>query len=80
MTERYYEKCHDCGCEITKETRNNPKNTRHDICDGCWDNRGWLLTHREQIGLPKFQEIQRAMVNSRGTAKRKIEALKKVIV
>ena len=73
-------KCHDCGglFELPKFPQ-KPKSLRPDICDWCWDNRMWLVGGK---GLPtgvtiaEFQAIQRAMANRRGTAKRKIEALK----
>ncbi len=72
---RYYERCGDCGGNI--EERKVSK--RQSICDGCWDNRGWLLENRVMIGKAEFQKIQRSMASHRGTAKKRIEKLKALV-
>lgn len=69
---RYSRKCGDCGDEVGEINHAG----RGDICDGCYENRGWLLTNRVSIGMAEFQEIQRSMAAHRGTAKRRIEKLK----
>ncbi len=69
------QRCGDCGQEIKERKVSG----RRDICDGCWDNRGWLLENRVMIGMAEFQKIQRSMSAQRGTAKRRIEKLKKEI-
>lgn len=70
---KYYERCNDCGGDITEPTVSH----RRDICDTCWDNRGWLLKNREMVGMVEFQKVQRNMASHKGTAKRRIEKLKK---
>ena len=70
--EPYWGKCGDCGGEIGERT----KSKRRDICDACWENRGWLIENRELIGIAEIQKIQKSMGNHRGTAKRRIEQLK----
>ncbi len=72
--EPYWGKCGDCGGEVGERKHQG----RRDICDGCWENRQWLLGNRELIGIAEFQKIQRAMGYHRGTAKRRIEKLKEV--
>jgi len=67
---KYYERCGDCGGDVKEPSH------RGDICDGCWDNRGWLLENRVMIGMAEFQKIQRAMASKKGTAKSQIEKLK----
>ena len=69
---RYYERCGDCGEAIGE----HKISTRADVCDVCWDNRGWLLANRVMIGTDEFQKVQRSMASHRGTAKRRIEKLK----
>ena len=72
MGEPYWGKCGDCGGEVGERK----VSSRRDVCDTCWENRGWLLKNRELIGMAEFQKIQRSMANHRGTAKRRIEKLK----
>lgn len=50
MGEPYWGKCGDCGGEIGEASISH----RRDICEGCWDNRGWLLKNREMIGMVEF--------------------------
>ena len=69
---KYQERCGDCGGDIKEPSISH----RGDICDPCWENRGWLLKNREMIGMKAFAEVQRAMAGHRGTAKRRIEKLK----
>ncbi len=69
---KYFRRCGDCGEDIVEQKRSS----RQDICDTCWDNRGWLLENRKMIGMTEFQKVQRAMASHRGTAKRRIEKLK----
>lgn len=69
---KYYERCGDCGQDIKEPSLSH----RRDICDACWDNRGWLLENRVMIGMKAFTEVQRAMAGHRGTAKRRIDKLK----
>ena len=64
----YFDRCGDCGCDI-KERRISK---RHNVCDGCWENRGWLVEHMKSLPLDKFQHIQRSMAYHTGTAKRQI--------
>ena len=70
----YYPRCGDCGSAIKEST----KSSRKDVCDECWDNRGWLLENRVMIGTTEFQRAQKMMGGRRGTAKRHIEKLKLV--
>ena len=72
MGEPYWGKCGDCGGEVGERI----VSSRRDVCDACWENRGWLLENRELIGMAEFQRIQKSMANHRGTAKRRIEKLK----
>ncbi len=69
---KYYDRCNDCGLSIIEEIRLG----RADICDTCWGNRGWLLKNHEKIGMAEFRKIQRAMASQRGTAKKRIEKAK----
>ena len=68
IEESYWGKCSDCGGDIKEPSLPH----RRDICDTCWDNRGWLLENRVMIGMVEFQKIQRSMAYKTGTAKRKI--------
>lgn len=69
---KYYERCGDCGGDIEEPSVSH----RRDICDTCWENRGWLLQNHAMIGMAELQKVQRAMASHRGTAKRRIEKLK----
>ena len=60
--------CGDCGGDIGEQK----KSSRRDVCDECWDRRGWLMDNYALIGLDAFQKVQRAMRGRRGTAKRAI--------
>lgn len=69
---KYYQKCNDCGGDIKEPSLSH----RRDVCDTCWDNRGWLLKNHLIIDILEFQKVQRSMVSHRGTTKRRIEKLK----
>lgn len=65
----YFDRCGDCGCEI-KECK---VSKRHNVCDECWERRGWLVTNGTKLYTdPRFQKIQRSMAHHTGTAKRQI--------
>ena len=65
-------KCNDCGQPF--ETK---RLQRADVCDPCMENRGWLVANaRGLCQTTAFRDIQRSMAAGRGTAKKKIEALK----
>ena len=72
----YYSRCGDCGGDVEHDQK---VSRRRDICDACWKNRGWLLEHRGHIGMVEFQKIQRSMSGHRGTARRRIEKLKREV-
>lgn len=67
-----FERCGDCGGEIKEVI----KSRRADVCEECWERRGWLVAHMNKIvewfGMAEFQALQRSMANHTGTAKRKI--------
>ena len=66
-------RCRDCGTRDYAMTRTCK--TRTDVCDGCYKTRGELVAGEiVTLGGPEFLEIQRAMANGRGTAKRLIDA------
>lgn len=67
-------KCNDCGRAF--EMKRTEERGRHDVCDDCWKNRTWLVNNARLLPPEKFMAIQKAMGYGRGTAKRKIEALK----
>ena len=71
---RYYEKCSDCGGKIGERKVSK----RENICDGCWENRAWVLDNVPKFGLATFRLIQKKMTNRRGSAKAYIESLKAV--
>ena len=72
---KYIEHCNDCGKEFTET-----KGSRRDVCSECWDNRGWLLHNVQKIGMANIKACQRSMAAGRGTAKKRIEALKKQFI
>ena len=72
---RIYEHCGDCGGELGEQKVTK----RASICDGCWDNRRWLLDHNKGISIKEFGKIQSCMASHRGTAKRRIEKLKEIL-
>jgi len=69
---RYIERCGDCGGDVGERQVSK----RESICDGCWERRGWIVTHLNEIteyfGMKEFQTLQRSMAYKTGTAKRKI--------
>jgi len=71
---RYYYRCGDCGQDIGEQKVSK----RWSICDGCWENRGWVLDNVPKFGLATFKRIQKKMVGRRGSAKAYIESLKAV--
>ncbi len=70
------DKCHDCGEWLTTVNQKRLCDLRWDICDDCWNNRGWIVRNAQRIGLENLHDVQRAMKSHRGTAKRRIRYLK----
>ena len=74
---KWYDRCGDCG-QAVKERH---VSTRHNVCDECWQRRGWLVGHLNILGTePRFLKIHSAMANHTGTAKRQIIVLQKAII
>ena len=69
-------RCGDCGETITEAI---PFGRRQDVCNGCWDNRDWLLKNRVVIGMAAFQKVQKSMAHKTGKAKGQIEKLKREV-
>ena len=65
--------CNDCGGEFILKRK---EISRPDVCDPCWDNRGWLLRNASFVGMAAFTEAQRKLRGGRGAAKKYIESLK----
>lgn len=73
---KYYERCGDCGEAVI----GSGKSTRPDVCDECWERRGWLVKNGAKFCLdPRFRAIQKSMAGKRGTAKKKIIALQQEV-
>jgi len=74
---KYQERCGDCGGDVGERKISK----RFNICDDCWERRGWIATKLNKIteyfGLKEFQALQRSMAYKTGTAKRKIVAMMK---
>jgi hypothetical protein len=73
---KYYDRCGDCGLAIKEQKVSD----RHNICDECWERRGWLVSMGTKIwNDPRFKKIQSSMAHKTGTAKRQILALQKAM-
>ena len=75
---RFSERCGDCGQEVGEQ---KVLGHRQDVCDSCWERRGWIVTNMSNIteyfGMKEFQALQRSMAYKTGTAKRKIVKMMK---
>jgi hypothetical protein len=65
-------KCRDCGGELGEQK----KSKRPDVCDSCWQTRLDLVSGRIPATKDQLQGVQRSMAGGRGTAKRRIDALR----
>ena len=64
-------RCRDCREEFSTER----KTGRVDVCDHCWDNRGWLVENGQAVGITDMQTAQKKMAG-RGNARPFIDALR----
>ncbi len=65
----FIEKCTDCGSDVVGREHSGLSN----ICDVCWDNRGWLVKNLSNVGQAELLKIQHLIRGRTGGAKRAIE-------
>ena len=65
----FIDKCTDCGSDVVGREHSGISN----ICDVCWDNRGWLVNNIKTAGQAGFRDIQHHIRGRTGGAKRVIE-------
>lgn len=66
------ERCTDCAQEVGKREHSGLSN----VCDRCWDNRGWLIDNLKTVGVKELLRIQQLIRNRTGEARRAISALR----